>query len=121
MQIINPLVFYLIELLNDIDTILGIFIVIFISLLIILIIMYFSCYDFYDKDDDIIKSTKSWIKRSIIGLIITGLFVTVIPTKETMYQMLVANYVTYENVENASDIIKDSVDYIFEKLDKEEK
>lgn len=120
MQIISPWIFYLIELLNNINTILDIFIFIFISLLTILIMVYFSYYDFYDKDDDIIKSTKLWIKRSIIGLIITGLFITVIPTKETMYQMLVANYVTYENVETASDIIKDSVDYIFEKLDEEE-
>lgn len=121
MPIISPWIFYLTELLTNINTILCIFIFMIIFLLIFLIIMYFSYCDYYDKDNDTIKSIKSWIKRSIIGLIITGLFVTVIPSKKTIYQMLAANYVTYENVETASDIIKDSVDYIFEKLDEEEK
>lgn len=35
-----------------------------------------------------------------------------------MYQMLVANYVTDKNIETATDVIKDSVDYIFEKIEK---
>lgn len=30
------------------------------------------------------------------------------------------NFVTYENVETATESIKDSVDYIFEKLNKEQ-
>ena len=121
MQIINPWIFYLIELLTNINTILNIFIFIIGSLLLTLIIIYFLNCDYCDEDNDTIKYIKSWIKKGIIGLIITGLFVIIIPTKETAYQMLVANYVTYENVENASNIIKDSVDYIFEKLDEEEK
>ncbi len=44
-----------------------------------------------------------------------------IPSQETMYKMLVTNYVTYENAEIATDAIKDSVDYIFDKLNLEEK
>ena len=31
--------------------------------------------------------------------------------------MFVASYVTEDNIEKATDVIKDGVDYIFEKLD----
>ena len=55
------------------------------------------------------------ISRSdVVALFITNAF---IPTKETAYTMLVASYVTEENVEKATDAIKSGVDYIFEKLD----
>lgn len=120
MPIINPWIFYLTELLTYIDTVLSVLIFIIITALIILIFAYYfdttCCKDSYE-----LKITKRWIKRGIIGLIIIVLFAGVIPSKKTIYQMLAANYVTYENVETASDIIKDSVDYIFEKLDEEEK
>ena len=73
-----------------------------------------------DSDDEIWESFIKWRKRTAITLVISILGLTFIPTKETMYKMLVANFVTYENVETATDAIKDSVDYIFEKLDGED-
>ena len=36
--------------------------------------------------------------------------------KETCYQMMIASQVTDDNIQSAEDVIKDSVDYIFEKL-----
>jgi len=35
-----------------------------------------------------------------------------------MYKMLVAQYVTYKNVDKATESIKEGVDYIFNKLEK---
>ena len=119
MPIINPWIFYLTELLSYIDSVLNALITIIVSALIISIVIY--SFDFYYQDEDESKLVKKWLKKGIIGLIIVVLFAGIIPSKKTIYQMLAANYVTYENVETASDIIKDSVDYIFEKLDKEEK
>ena len=58
-------------------------------------------------------------KICLIACIVTGTFNLIIPSQKTMYTMLVANFVTYENVETATESIKDSVDYIFEKLNKE--
>lgn len=113
MPIINPWIFYLTELLTYIDSVLNALVIIIMAALIILIASYF--FDCYYQDGDELKFTKKWMKRGIIGLIIVVLFAGVIPSKKTIYQMLAANYVTYENVETASDIIKDSVDYIFEK------
>lgn len=40
-----------------------------------------------------------------------------IPSKDVMYKMLVSKYVTYENIDKATNTIKDGVNYIFEKLD----
>ena len=117
MPIINPLIFYLTELLTYIDSVLNILVFIIMVTLIILIITYF--FDIYYQDEDESKLAKKWLKKAIIGLIIIGLFAGIIPSKKTIYQMLAANYITYENVETASDIIKDNVDYIFEKLDEE--
>ena len=120
MQIINPWIFYLIELLSNIRIILGILMMLTLFGLIYLIIAYAASFDYSWEDDNELKSVKLWIKRCAIVLTIMGLFEIIIPSKETIYQMVVANYVTYENVENASDIIKDSVDYIFEKLEGKE-
>ena len=81
MPIVSPWIFYLINLLSNIDTLCSM--LAFLSFLVLL------------------------------GLIF-------IPTEETMYQMLVANYVTDKNIETATDVIKDSVDYIFEKIEEGE-
>lgn len=39
-----------------------------------------------------------------------------IPTKTTYYQMVVAHYVTYENLDKAKELTKDSVNYILDKI-----
>ena len=47
---------------------------------------------------------------SILGIIF-------IPSKETIYAMVVAKYVTPNNIEMVGGSVKDSIDYIFEKID----
>ena len=37
-----------------------------------------------------------------------------------MYTMLVSSYVTTDNLETATEVIQDGVDYIFDKLDSDE-
>lgn len=69
-----------------------------------------------DVDDGKKKALAS-LKKGCIASLIIILFTSLIPSQETMYKMLVANYVTYENIDTATNAIKDGVDYIFEKLD----
>lgn len=45
------------------------------------------------------------------------LMATFIPSKETIYAMVVAKYVTPNNIEMVGGSVKDSIDYIFEKID----
>lgn len=124
MTIINPWIFYLIDVLHSLKGI---------SLTLIVITLFGSigigtyitvirsCY-WYDEDDRHLTTqlTKILKKLLIVLCIITGVY-TVTPSEETMYKMLVAQYVTYENVDKATKTIKDEVDYIFKKLGKEDK
>ena len=43
-------------------------------------------------------------------------FSILLPSKETCYKMMVASQITDTNIQKAEDVIKDSVDYIFEKI-----
>ena len=55
--------------------------------------------------------------RTIVILFSILLLVVIpfIPSKETCYKMLIASQITDTNIQKAEDIIKKSVDYIFEK------
>lgn len=124
MAIINPWIFYLIDVLSSLKGISLTVIVLTILGLITtgLVTVIAKCDGFYDDDSArfitlLIKS----LKKLLIVLCISFGVYTVIPSEETMYKMLVAQYVTYENVDKATETIKDGVDYIFKKLGKEDK
>lgn len=108
-QIISPWIFYLIDISENIEICLDFVLT---ALFFITVIRFFINFDL--KDDPIYKRKN---KRYIIAMCITLATTAIIPSKETMYTMLVSNYVTYDNIEKASDVIKDSVDYIFDKLE----
>ena len=115
MPIVSPWVFYLINLLSNISNLC--FILTFVLSLVFSGLILYQWITRLDLDDEIWESFIKWCKRTAITLVISILGLTLIPTKETMYQMLVANYVTDKNIETAADVIKDSVDYIFEKIE----
>ena len=118
MSIVSPWIFYLINLLSNINNLCYALTVVLFLVLSGLIL--YQWIEALDSDDDIWESFIKWRKRTAITLVISILGLIFIPTEETMYQMLVANYVTDKNIETATDVIKDSVDYIFEKIDTEE-
>lgn len=124
MAIINPWIFYVIDVLSSlkVTTLTVIVITLFGSIgLGTYIVVYQSCYCYGEDDRLLITRLTKILKKVLIVLcIITGVY-TVTPSEETMYKMLVAQYVTYENVDKATETIKDGVDYIFKKLGKEDK
>ena len=124
MAIINPWIFYLIDVLSSLK---GISLTVMVIILFgaiglgTYIVVYQSCYCYNVEDRHLITKLTKILKKVLIVLcIITGVY-TVTPSEETMYKMLVAQYVTYENVDKATKTIKDGVDYIFKKLGKEDK
>lgn len=126
MAIINPWIFYLIDVLNGLKevSVVAIFMTIVMLICIGIAIAFFKSDDsFYRSDDnaDIIRALIRVSKRLLIVACITTSVFVVTPSEETMYKMLVAQYVTYENVDKATETIKDGVDYIFKKLGKEDK
>ena len=118
MSIVSPWIFYLMNLADKLN---GLCIAVFgISIMILTGFVIYAGAERLDSDDEVWPSFVKWFKRTITVLIISifgGIF---IPSQDTIYKMLVANYVTYENVETATDAIKDSVDYIFDKINGEE-
>ena len=56
------------------------------------------------------------LKKMVVAGVLLMTFDMILPSKKTCYQMMVASQVTEKNIQSAEDIIKDSVDYIFEKI-----
>lgn len=116
-QIISSWVFYLIDVVRKFDTVIMT-VLILLGILIVLRVL-FWLEDWTCNEDEKRKFFKTTSKIIIAGCVIV-LVHTAIPSKETMYTMLVAHCVTYDNVEKATDVIKNSVDYIFDKIDGEQ-
>lgn len=116
MSVISPWIFYAISLLNRLSKALIV--------LLVVIVIGFCLYcdnvmNMYSDISLFFHERKKTIRKWFIACIICALGTVAIPSEETMYKMLVAKYVTYENVDKASKTIKEGVDYIFKKLDKE--
>lgn len=141
MPIVSPWVFYLINVLGQLKVIFAFLIVTLAPFIGYTYAKAKNCYDekykqyYYssvgvtkeearkkakEESDPIIKKCNAFVRRATIACTIMLVLFSLIPSQKTMYKMLVANFVTYENVETATDAIKDSVDYIFDKLDGEE-
>lgn len=110
--IINPWLFYLVDVIDSFRFT--------IFLLLILFTLIFGVHAIIENnnEEDEVKAIKAIKKMSIVvtlGLTISAF----IPSKKTCYKMMIASQVTDNNIQKAEDVIKDSVDYIFEKINKE--
>lgn len=105
--IINPWLFYLVNVIADLK----------LNCLIIALLftLYIGASTLIDEDLNDEKTAKA-IKKVVICVSLVVTAETFLPSKETCYQMMVASQVTEENVKKAEDAIKNSVDYIFEKI-----
>ena len=111
--IINPWLFYLVDCLD------GLKMVCIISVPVLVIVIGFltATIDDLGRDDE--KELKSARKtRKIVILFSISILIVIpfIPSKETCYKMMVASQITDNNIQKAEDTIKNSVDYIFEKI-----
>lgn len=112
---INPIWFYWINLFADIKTV-GIIIII--VEIIGLGFIGFDCIGLR-REEKIIKLLKN---KAIIIITIIALFISIIcPSKQTSIEIMIASIVTKENVDYTEDKIKDTIDYIIDKLDNNEK
>lgn len=119
MQIINPWIFYLINILENI-MVTGI--VLFVISVVTAIVMGVMVFDPAESvSDEKKKLFKKMLKRVVVPIVVVcTLLITFIPSEKTMYTMLVSSYVTTDNLETATEVIQDGVDYIFDKLDSDE-
>lgn len=115
MSVISPWLFYVIDLLSKLREMA--IIVFWIIVVTIFITGFFALLEGEYWEDKIIQKLKKALKLSVIPIVISSVMYVAIPSKDVMYKMLVSKYVTYENIDKATNTIKDGVDYIFEKLD----
>ena len=115
MSVISPWLFYVIDLLGKLREMA--IIVFWIIVVTILITGFFALLEGEYWEDKIIQKLKKALKLSVIPIVISSVMYVAIPSKDVMYKMLVSKYVTYENIDKATNTVKDGVDYIFEKLD----
>ena len=109
--IINPWLFYLVNFLGDLKDICS-FVVIVCG-----VAMAFLAFNgSIVEDEEKLKANKKTNKRLLVVSLSLLIVITFIPTRETCYQMMIASQVTDDNIQSAEDVIKGSVDYIFEKL-----
>ena len=115
-SIINPWFIYLAGACDEIRDVLGFLFLIGLIPCICIAVMYFL--SFMDDELDVFRSAnylkllKKCATVSVVALLLYG----VIPTSNTCYQMIIASQITDTNIQKAEDVIKRSVDYIFEKI-----
>ena len=123
--IINPMWFYWIGVVDGIKNFLGEGVLITGTLLFFAIGAYFwfITEKYYTESDEYqlgLTLVKKYSTRSVILillLLIIGLF---IPSQATIIQMMAASYTTSDNLETASEVIKETVDYMFDKFEDKE-
>lgn len=119
--IISPWVFYWTETMGQIRDVVNavVFTIVVISISFTLVVLAFEK---EEREEHISEET---FGRVIKGLIIVGVISMVgyifIPTKETMYKMLAASYITQENIESVGESIDKIADKLVEKINQVKK
>lgn len=109
--IINPMWFYWLEVFNSLGELLF-WIGVCGFILAFAIVMFVSM-----VEEELPKGT---IKRSMPFLISFFILIVVsifMPSQETMYKMMLANYATTDNITEITTSIQNGVDYIFDKIE----
>lgn len=111
--IINPWLFYIVDCLE------GLKMVCILSVPVLVVVIGFltvTIDDFGRGEEKELKSARRTRKIVILFSIFLLIVIPFIPSKETCYKMMVASQITDNNIQKAEDTIKNSVDYIFEKI-----
>ena len=104
--IINPIIFYAMDVLRTIKVVSsGIAMLTFCSFVVVFI-FWVSCMG--NQSDDATKIRYGFKINSII-LVVSGLLAIGIPNQSTMQQMLIASYVTPNNISVVGKTVKDSI------------
>ena len=108
MPIINPMYLYLIEVLHNLDVFnQGVFILTS-AILFVLVVVYSESVKYGDE-----KKLKKYIYICGFVWLISLIICVFVPTKDAMYKMLLAHYVTTDNIQIVNDAIKGNLqDYL---------
>ena len=114
--IISPWLIYLINLFDNLNVLLSAVLFLLGGAVATLLIIWF--FNSMDRNDNCIVACKKCLKKLIIWLCVSSLLFTAIPSKDTMYTMIVLDNVTTDNIQAIGKTGKDVVDYITDQIDK---
>lgn len=115
--IINPAVIYVINLMDSLRVGLIIAIVIFAVLTIFCAINYMDMSE--GNSEECKQSARKFLrcsKRFLVCFALAFVLVVFTPSKDTCVEMLVASYVTPDNIDAGVEKTKETVDYIVDKI-----
>ena len=114
--IINPWLFYLVDVIGNFKSACFVLLLlIVIAFGAIVLIEIGEAADELELELDEVKVIKT-LKRMVVVGVLLMTFNMLLPSKETCYKMMIASQITDNNIQKAEDTIKESVDYIFEKI-----
>ena len=121
--IINPMIFYWLDIINGLDITMAILAVITGSTFIVSMICFITS---RMEDNDYSQNSpsystilaKKWAIASGIGVFIFTVFIIAIPNENTCYKMLIAKYLTKENLTVTAENLKKAVDYIVSAIER---
>lgn len=109
MPIINPMYLYLIEVLHNLDVINNLVFVVLGFIVLVAGVMYII--DDYARE--VINTNKSIVVLLLIAYTVSLLIAVLVPTKDVMYKMLIASYITTDNIQIVNEAIKSNLqDYL---------
>ena len=115
--IVNPVAIYVINLMGSLRVGLIVATVIFAMLTIFCVLCYWDVKEGNSDEDK--KMTKNFFrssKRFLVCFALTFTLVLFVPSKDTCVEMLIASYVTSDNIDVGVEKTKETVDYIVEKI-----
>lgn len=107
MPVINPWVFYLMSVVDSLSIAADIGTVVTGFTTIVFFILYSIDVVDYGADDDNTKRTQKILKPLAVVTIVFAAASIFVPSSKTITKMIVAQNVTYERVEVATDVVKD--------------
>lgn len=109
MPIINPMYLYLIEVLHNLDVLNHL-----VFIVLAFVVFYLGgLYVFEEHTREGIQANKSKVILVFVAFAVSSLIVVIVPTKDAMYKMLIASYVTTDNIQIVNDAIKTNLqDYL---------
>ena len=107
--IINPWIVYFAHLFSNIQMLFTILLFVSAS---VLVVSFISEFDFINSD-----KIGKFIKILVIIISVSGLVLTFIPDKETVYTMIVLDQLTEDNINSIGKTGKDVIDYVTDKIE----
>ncbi len=115
--IINPMWIYLIGVVEQLDMALDMVLCLAVILLIILFVgVCVLIEDTYGEERKKYEKAFKDLFKFVFIWFVFGIISVLIPSKTTLISMLVAKTVTVEKVVQGKEVVKGSIDYIFEKI-----